>query len=1589
MDPYLHPTFMQQMGPIANQFGMPSHLAPVAQPPSFQRMAELAAQHGNPVAGAPMVDMSALAPLNLGQYGPIGQLAGMAGSMFLGPQMQAAGIMPMGNAGSYMEARRQIDYQNMVGEVSGQIGGQDTEQIYQTIRGGAQLAGVSMNREQREAARSLSGTIAQYGGQFAPQLLDAMAGPSGSIQAMAGQMMAANRYNIDPVTGQMGYGSEQNAALISGVFDNLYSSDNISKMQGLRAGEMGELYSSLSQQGLMSSGVSRRQNTIDTLQELRRSGTDLGELGADAGVAVGSNLQSLSNRDLQKLASTDTVSAALSKSDADRISTKMSTYVDSLSAIREVFGENGNPNAPMSQLIGGLQALTSGEIQKFDSSRLNTMVRDVQALSQASGKSIDQLTAMQANFADQGNAMGLGMTFGGTAMNVATTTGMAFAQRGGAQGFGAISRMEAESISGSLFNRGMASQSANALGAMGRIEQAGGFADNEAGRSMQNALDAARRGDAEYRDERTGMMRKVPTHEQEFRSLITAGAVEGMGAGDFNMMLRDRTSNRRLLHDDPSLQQAAFNQQGNEIYREIEKANTNRLANSSALDGLSASDKSAAASAISKAGNAALRGLTAAEVEDDELRTQTMADAIQAEAMNRGIDMSDAEARNQAAQTFGSAENVTQSMINQTYTGFEQIHGDEVREARMQEQKSTKARSGLNQAMSGLGPKGSMLQKAFTAVQKQAARGEDASLITLLGDMVGADVGDASSKMAGMMSTISEKEAEHNRLSAELRLETDPAKVQQLQSKLTDIEGEITTQIAAVGDEAEVLGLNLDGDGFGLENRKKSQDAYEELKHLTASSQTDRLAVDGLNEQLAPSAVELDARTRELGLDVDDRDNRMSAQRQIIAERRLRSIGVLGEEGTLSDKKGFAEAAKQLQLGGMKESDVNELREAVASGDISAQDRLVRGEMNRRQSEGYYGEAFEQTRNSALSQISSADGIRRSDEASDALEKMYEARDTFTSDTDALARGGKAARDAITTSENAQDELTVMARKYFQSDVGDMLTAGAAGMTEDGIEAAQEEFKNLTNAEQEEVRKAAGKEKGAEIGIGDYYKYLDTTRDKLVDQVAAANVELGGTIGKGYQSLMEATEDTNAQAESLFGEDATDIQRQGLQTLKSAADMTGGDFDKISEGMDIASVVSQLNRGEDVDTSGMSDEQKKLVADAKALKTLSIADSSELSDMDRLVRLGSGSQEQADKLGLSVEDYERAIKGEDVEAVDRLRKFSGEDGAERLEEVRSVEKQYRSQQSNIQRKEAELSELQDRAQNEDLPDLTRAYAQEELDKKEEELGGLRDAQAITSSRREELRGGLSEKEMSTVLDGQGSLALLDKKKSQYAELEKKLTAQGRSPEEIEEAIRLKKESDKQAAIEQEELQGLSLGDSVDTVLSAVGLEANTNDARQTAREGFKTAIDGEGSDANIQMLAENLTTVSEIDSLEGEDGLEKLKSFQEQYSQAKESGNLSELSETLGMSESQIKSMGSESEFLNLGELDDDASDLEKQEHLKERLSKYQGRDIGQEVAQEEDRTLEMTGTLNLVGDFVGKGTTEGMTAKAGALGQL
>jgi hypothetical protein len=770
MDPY-QIQLMQQMG-----FGMnPGMFAPQSQGLFYDTLGK----YPSPAYSPQPVDMSVLAPFNLNQFGGIGMAGNMLADAYLGPMFQRAGMMPMGNAATFLQAQREHQFRNMQSAVASNVAGQDAAGIYNTIRGAAAVAGQPFDAAQRNQARMLASQIASAGpmlGMVAPGLLDAITGPQGSVQAFAGQMMEANRYAIDPLTGRVGFGTEANTALTTELFDQMYGGDNYLQMNGIRAGGAGQLYRELQARGQLGLGPLRDRQLAAARAVQNNAGLD--EALANAGISrTITDVSELSSTELNQLAQTDAVQQQMTSADASKIKDRLQGYSSSLAAMREIFGENGDPNAPIPKLISALESLTEGNIQKFDTNSLNTMVRDLQAMSQMSGLSLDQLALRQQNGVRTLDAVmgaGNGVYFSPTATNLAVAQGMGYGQLPGQQGFGALNRQAVEQSVQTQFARGMASESNNMFAALSIMERTSGFSGNEAGERLAKITEAARNGQTTY--EYGGQTYQVPTRAREIRGLIEQGGANAMDVGDFNNMLSDRATLEREMAENPELQTIALNNQYNEIVSRQRNQVANRIASSDAIEtatrGRSAGERNRISRSIANAGVNALQDLSLEDQQDPQKRQEAMVQAIKAQAAAENITLTDAQAQTLANATFGEADAVARA------TGFQggnfelnQVLGRQATEQRNLNRERLESRAQMNESLSVLGPSQGGMNRFFDALRNQgdrAAAGGQADLQTLMLDFLGISNLDAQGQLLPEMQALAEDYAAIEAIDAQI-----------------------------------------------------------------------------------------------------------------------------------------------------------------------------------------------------------------------------------------------------------------------------------------------------------------------------------------------------------------------------------------------------------------------------------------------------------------------------------------------------------------------------------------------------------------------------------------------------------------------------------------------------------------------------------------------------------------------------------------------------------------------------------------------------------------------------------------------------
>lgn len=201
--------------------------------------------------------------------------------------------------------------------------------------------------------------------------------------------------------------------------------------------------------------------------------------------------------DLEKLKGFDSLAGNV---DAKRSAEAIKKYTGAVAAVRDIFGDNGNPNAPLPALLAALEGLTGGAVGSMKPQKIEATLRQMQTLAKEAGIGFEQMAAMSTQIDGMGQAMGLTpadtLRIKGGAMAAAKVM-----QDTGAFSnpiYGQVDKGTATAQTAELITRGAGSRNAAAMAALESIYQAdpSRFADSD----MERALVAYRdnEGDGTY-----------------------------------------------------------------------------------------------------------------------------------------------------------------------------------------------------------------------------------------------------------------------------------------------------------------------------------------------------------------------------------------------------------------------------------------------------------------------------------------------------------------------------------------------------------------------------------------------------------------------------------------------------------------------------------------------------------------------------------------------------------------------------------------------------------------------------------------------------------------------------------------------------------------------------------------------------------------------------------------------------------------------------------------------------------------------------------------------------------------------------------
>ena len=450
-----------------------------------------------------------------GGQGMMGMFMQMLSSQMAGQY----GMMPMGfNGGNMATNMRQFQLTESQ-QAAMRLGGrQDIPMIMDTIRGGMQAAGQAWTPEAEQMALQAAETGINLAAMGSPQLLDRLSGGR-SATAMAGYMFSGGRHSLDPVYGDIGLSANSTGSLVRDVHSRFYGDrydrgGNViagsgarewrSRTKGVSAGEMGQLYQRLNQEGMMSqlSPMSRRQQ----------------EAFEDASPEE-----------------QDSIKATRRKRAAKKTAEKLEEWTGTLAALKDVFG----PNSSFDDLMSAMEGMTGGAASQMSGRAVERSIRNLVNSGDLAGVGPGEIMNRVGNMASGLESMGINSIFAqqfvGEGLNFTTGYRAAGAGQMNAWGLYGIDRQRQEHTA----NLVSASQSkvANRMGAVARL-------GNRLGKDMFTTDE----GRALYKSLRQGEIPEQYAHMSrgEFIQFMTENTE--LSEQEVQYALDSKTANQEAVH---------------------------------------------------------------------------------------------------------------------------------------------------------------------------------------------------------------------------------------------------------------------------------------------------------------------------------------------------------------------------------------------------------------------------------------------------------------------------------------------------------------------------------------------------------------------------------------------------------------------------------------------------------------------------------------------------------------------------------------------------------------------------------------------------------------------------------------------------------------------------------------------------------------------------------------------------------------------------------------------------------------------------------------------------------------------------------
>lgn len=431
-------------------------------------------------------------------------------------------------------------------------------------------------RAQAQAAVNLFQNVTPILAQMAPDMYDSamtMFGGRGSAAVMSMGMFRGGRYAVDPLSGKMGL-SGDSAGLMANTIKEQYfgPTADINTFSGLSAGKAGLLYEDLATRGLLGRGIGTYET--ETQQRLLMETPEGVEAGLKTlkardpqkfeqivaaaedrsgkkvrgrGMSEDQELKAIGElegvtgelmNELGRFTGAPEMEQALREFDARKVKDKLKDMSGAVAAMRDIFGDAGRTNAPMSELMSGLAKMTQNGLTSMTSSELENSVRMTYQLAKQSGMGLDAMMGVQGQLGQMADQYGIDRGFAIQAgQNMSAFAGAYRAVGAGATpefGKSGLDRMAV--LDAELNMRASASPLANALSAALRLTEEGRVGEDS---DMARLAQAAKEGKTTYRG-KDGQEHSVNVDSAQWLQLAQDA---GVSQTDANTILQQTKAN--------------------------------------------------------------------------------------------------------------------------------------------------------------------------------------------------------------------------------------------------------------------------------------------------------------------------------------------------------------------------------------------------------------------------------------------------------------------------------------------------------------------------------------------------------------------------------------------------------------------------------------------------------------------------------------------------------------------------------------------------------------------------------------------------------------------------------------------------------------------------------------------------------------------------------------------------------------------------------------------------------------------------------------------------------------------------------------